>query len=134
MHDAPVDRSRGGGERLTEHLAAEDLGAADIAALAAKKIHLEGLELEELQQIRELRVHCLPGAKSASPRCAASRSARIISRPRGAALGRFTACFCTQSGTPSRWCMMGLVVVYCRNWRFCGKRWCWMAKAASAAS
>src|SRR6185437_2759600 len=82
MHDAPVDRSRGGGERLTEHLAAEDLGAADIAALAAKKIHLEGLELEELQQIRELRVHCLPGAKSASPRCAASRSAPIISRPR----------------------------------------------------
>jgi hypothetical protein len=25
-----------------------------------------------------------------------------------------------QSGTPSRWCMTGLVVVYCRNCFFCG--------------
>ncbi len=24
--------------------------------------------------------------------------------------------------TPSRFCMMGLVVVYCRNWRFSGNR------------
>ena len=36
--------------------------------------------------------------------------------------------------TPSRFCMIGLVVVYCRNCRFSGNRWCWIANAASAAS
>ena len=36
--------------------------------------------------------------------------------------------------TPSRFCMIGLVVVYCRNCFFSGNRWCWMPKAASAAS
>ncbi len=80
----PSHRGRGGGERLAEHLAAEHLRAADVAALAAKQVHLERLQLELLQQVRELCVH---------------------------------AC---QSGTPSRWCMIGLVVVYWRNCRFCG--------------
>src|ERR1700676_4797095 len=36
--------------------------------------------------------------------------------------------------TPRRFCMAGLVVVYCRNCFLAGYRWCWIAKAASAAS
>ena len=41
---------------------------------------------------------------------------------------------CQEPVTPSRFCMMGLVVVYCRNCFFSGNKWCWMPKAASAAS
>src|SRR5450432_3159032 len=36
--------------------------------------------------------------------------------------------------TPRRFCMAGLVVVYCRNCFLAGYRWCWIANAASAAS
>src|SRR5580658_6268930 len=36
--------------------------------------------------------------------------------------------------TPSRFCMAGLVVVYCRNCFLAGYRWCCTPNAASAAS
>ena len=39
-----------------------------------------------------------------------------------------------QSGTPSRLCMIGLVVVYCSGTFFAGFRWKATANAASAAS
>jgi hypothetical protein len=98
VHHAVIHGGRGRRQRLSEHLPAEDLRAADVAALAAEQVVLEPLELEQLQQIGQ------------SP------------------IGRH------QSGTPSRWCITGLVVVYCRNCFFCGYRWCWTANAASAAS
>ena len=44
-------------ERLAEHLSPEDLRAARVAALAAKQVHLESLELELLLQVREALVH-----------------------------------------------------------------------------
>ena len=77
-----LDRRIGCGERLAEHLSAEDLRAADVSALAAEKIDLQPLELELAQQIRQL-------------------------ADQGAA-------------TPNRFCITGLVVVYCRNCFFSG--------------
>jgi hypothetical protein len=38
---------------LAEHLAAEHLRTADVAALAAKEVHLDPLEPQQLQQVRE---------------------------------------------------------------------------------
>ena len=77
-----IDRRVGCGERLAEHLPAEDLWATDISALAAEKIDLQPLELELAQQIRQL----------------ADQDAV----------------------TPNRFCITGLVVVYCRNCFFSG--------------
>ena len=47
-------------QRLAEHLPAEHLRRTDVAALAAEQIHLQRLELEQLQQIRETVVHRPP--------------------------------------------------------------------------
>ena len=47
-----IDRRVGCGERLAEHLPAEDLWAADISALAAEQIDLQPLELKLAQQIQ----------------------------------------------------------------------------------
>ena len=47
VHGAALDGAAGGRERLPEHLAAEDLRAADVAALAAEQVHLEPLEVEQ---------------------------------------------------------------------------------------
>ena len=44
-------------QRLAQHLAAEYLRAAGVAALTAKQIHLEPLEIELLLQIGETSVH-----------------------------------------------------------------------------
>ena len=93
MHRAIFDRRRRGHQRLAQHLPAEYLRAADVAALAAKQIHLEPLERHHLDQIVEQLIHH-------------PASMRIRSAP----------------ATPRRFCMMGLVVVYCRNWRFSGNR------------
>src|SRR6185437_1165319 len=82
MHDAIFDRRGGGRQRLAEHLAAEHLRAADVAALAPEEIHLEGLELQQLQQIRQLCVHCWIGSKSPAALWAASPVTRFASRPR----------------------------------------------------
>jgi hypothetical protein len=57
MHDTPFHRARGGGQGLTQHLAAEHLRAADVAALAAKQIQLELFELEQGEHIGRLRLH-----------------------------------------------------------------------------
>ncbi len=86
MHVPPFDRVLGRGQRLAEHLPAEHLRAADVAALAAEEIAFEALELQQPQQVGEFGAHRLRH----------------------------------QSGTPSRWCITGLVVVYCRNCRFAG--------------
>ena len=57
VHDAPLDGARGGHERLAEHLAAEYLRAADVAALAAEQIDLQPLQLQQAQEIGNPRVH-----------------------------------------------------------------------------
>ena len=46
---AAFDRARCRHERLTEHLPAEDLRTAYVAALAAKQVHLELLQLQKVQ-------------------------------------------------------------------------------------
>jgi len=40
-------------QRLAQHLAAENLGAADVAALSSKQIDLEALESHDLDQVFE---------------------------------------------------------------------------------
>src|SRR5262249_11839089 len=72
-------------QRLTEHLAAEYLRGTDIAARAAEQVVLESLELEQIDQRGEPRVH-------------------------------------QAATTPSRFCIAGLVVVYCRNCFLAGYR------------
>ena len=58
MHLAPLDDGRiGGGERLPEHLPAEHLRAADVAARTAEQVHLEPLELELPQQVGQAADH-----------------------------------------------------------------------------
>ena len=52
-----LHRGRGRHERFAENLAAEDLRAADVAALAAKQVELESLERHDLEQILEQAVH-----------------------------------------------------------------------------
>jgi hypothetical protein len=44
-------------QRLAEHLSAEHLRAACVAALAAKQVHLEAFELELLLKVGEALVH-----------------------------------------------------------------------------
>ena len=57
MHGAALDGAARGHERLPEHLSAEHLRTADVAALAAEQVHLEPLELEHFQQVGEDGVH-----------------------------------------------------------------------------
>jgi hypothetical protein len=55
-----VARTRGvarGRERLTEHLTAEHSVAAEVAALATEDVVFDALELEQLQQVSEDRLH-----------------------------------------------------------------------------
>ena len=78
-------RCVGRAQRLAEHLAAEHLRGADVAARAAEQVILEPLELEQPEQLGEPRVH-------------------------------------QAAATPSRFCMAGLVVVYCRNCFLAGYR------------
>jgi len=103
---AAFRRCGGRDQSLTQHLAAENLRTADVPAFAAEQVQLEPFESHHLDQIVEQLIHQIP------PECASDSTA----------------------ATPKRFCMMGLVVVYCRNCRFSGNKWCWMANAVSAAS
>lgn len=57
MHLEIVDGLVGRHQRLSEHLPAIDLRAADITTLASEKIDLESLELELSQKIGNTDVH-----------------------------------------------------------------------------
>src|SRR5690606_13490184 len=57
MHVAAVDRAAGRSQRLAEHLPPEHSAAADVAALAAKQVVLEPLELQKTEEIGEYRMH-----------------------------------------------------------------------------
>ena len=94
VHRAILRRRGRRDQRLAQHLAAENLRTADVAALAAKQVHLEPFERHHLDQIVEQLIHQMP------PECASDSAA----------------------ATPRRFCMMGLVVVYCRNCRFSGNK------------
>ena len=52
-HAVILDRRVRRHQRLAQHLAAENLRAADVAALAAEQVDLEALERELLQQVGE---------------------------------------------------------------------------------
>ncbi len=56
-HAAVLDGRVRGHQRLPQHLSAEHLRAAGVAALAAKQVDLEALELELLLQVGEARIH-----------------------------------------------------------------------------
>ena len=77
---------------LAQNLPAEHLGAADIAALAAKQVQLQPFERHHLEKVFEQLLHGLQNQCSSTPT------------------------------SPKRFCMIGLVVVYCRNWRFPGNK------------
>jgi hypothetical protein len=57
MHAAPFHGTRRSDQGLAQYLPAEDLGRADVTALAAEQVVLEALEVEQLQQFGEPRVH-----------------------------------------------------------------------------
>ena len=54
---ASLDGGRRRHQRLPQHLAAENLGTPDVAALSAEKIILEPLERHDFDQILEQPVH-----------------------------------------------------------------------------
>ena len=58
-HAALIDRCVGGLQRLTEHLPAVDLRAANVAALAPKNIDLDPFEFQQAHQAGESLVHRL---------------------------------------------------------------------------
>jgi hypothetical protein len=68
-----LDRAARRHESLAEHLSTEHLRAADIATLAAEQVHLETLELEQADQVREQLVHCR------GPHCLLIRKRRAVS-------------------------------------------------------
>ena len=55
MHHPAGHRGGRGGQGLSQHLSAEYLRAADVAAFTPKQVDLELLELEEIQQVGDLR-------------------------------------------------------------------------------
>src|SRR5690606_8281267 len=57
VHGTPFDGAAHRAQRLPEHLPAEDAIAADIAALAAKQVLLESLELEQTKQVGKHGMH-----------------------------------------------------------------------------
>ncbi len=59
MRDAALDRMLRRGECLSQDLPTKDLGAADIAAIAAEYIVFDALELEELDQVGKDGMHAL---------------------------------------------------------------------------
>ena len=61
MHDAILDGAGCRHQRLTEHLPAEDLRTADVAARPAVHVHLEAFEIEQDQQVSEGGVHGTSG-------------------------------------------------------------------------
>ena len=58
MHRAiGLDRAARGHQRLPEHLPAEHLRAADVAADTPEQVDLQPLEVEQLEQVGEHRAH-----------------------------------------------------------------------------
>ena len=51
MRRPALDRAHGGDQRLADHLAAEHALPADLRAAAAEQVHLERLEIENVEQI-----------------------------------------------------------------------------------
>ncbi len=94
VHRAVIRGCGGRHQGLTQHLPAEYLRTADVPALPAKQIHLEPLERHHLDQILEQLIHQIPPEFESD----------------------------SVTATPRRFCMMGLVVVYCRNCRLAGNK------------
>ena len=57
VHHALDHRGGGRRQRLAQHLAAENLRAADVAALTAEQVVLQLLQLQQLQQVGQALVH-----------------------------------------------------------------------------
>jgi hypothetical protein len=55
-------------QRLPEHLAAEYLRAADVPAVTAEDVVLDTLELEQMDQVGEYKMHVVASAVMASSR------------------------------------------------------------------
>ena len=86
MHDAiRFHGAVGSPQTLPQHLAAEYLRTADVAAHSAKQVDLEPFQLQQPQQLGKAGVH-------------------------------------QAVATPRRFCIAGLVVVYCRNCFLAGYR------------
>ena len=62
MRDPAFHSELRGRQRLTEHLTAEDLRAADVAAVAAEDVVFNALERELPDQVFENRTHFLVSA------------------------------------------------------------------------
>jgi hypothetical protein len=57
VHHPIVHGRRGRDQGLAKDLSAEHLRTADVAALAAKQIHLEAFERHDLDQVFEQLIH-----------------------------------------------------------------------------
>ena len=57
MHVPLLDGRICGGQRLPEHMSAEDPAVTRVATLATKQVHLEGLETQDLQDVGKEGVH-----------------------------------------------------------------------------
>jgi len=57
MHLAPAHRATGGRQRLAEHLAAKNLGSADVAALPAEDVFLQRLEFQQVDEVGQRLIH-----------------------------------------------------------------------------
>ena len=53
MHLAPFDGGIGRAQGLAQHLAAEYLGTADVAAGAAEQVDLQAFQFQQSQQVRQ---------------------------------------------------------------------------------
>ena len=63
MNSAAIYRSARSGEGLTEHLSTKDLGRAYVATLATEYVPLDGLEVEQGNEVSKAVTHAriVPG-------------------------------------------------------------------------
>ena len=57
MHETALDGARCRHQGMPEHLPAEHLGRAEVAADAAKEVELDSLQVQQLQQFGEAMIH-----------------------------------------------------------------------------
>ncbi len=82
VHEAALDRPSGRDQGLARHLAAEDPLAVLLRAAPAEDVHLELLEVEELDQVVERCVHAVSTVKQSGTAVASAGDARQASSVR----------------------------------------------------
>lgn len=101
MHGSRLDRAPGGDERLGGDLSAEDPLDRTVRALAAKQVHFDCLEVEEVEECCRTRAHApklhsllvmpAPELSTADASVPASRFGRLLASAHFAKLWRYMA-------------------------------------------